>query len=108
MPPNRSDARLVSRPTVPFQADFQAFIAYLNLHVLFSSKNAKMLPATKAAGMEVPDEDQHRLGGVYASSAERYLSDREEQGESQSELAFDSLHLGAAFRLQGNSDNEQS
>lgn len=65
--------------------DSQAFIAYLNLHILFSNKSAKTLPAAKAAGMEIADEDQHRLGGVYASSADRFVSDREEQNESQSE-----------------------
>lgn len=59
----------------------QAFIAYLNIHMLFSNRNAAALPAAKAVPMHIEDEAQHRLGGAFAAAAERYASDREEQME---------------------------
>ena len=65
----------------------QAFIAFVNLHMLFAKKNESQLSAAKVTPLEVEDEAQHRLEGVFASVAERYASDladeREGQGESR-------------------------
>jgi hypothetical protein len=48
----------------------QAFIALLNLHILFSPRSNA--PAAKAAPLEMADEMQHKLGGAFMAAVERY------------------------------------
>lgn len=57
---------------------FQAFIAFINLHVLFSNRGEKAQPAAKAAGLEMATDKQHKLGGAFQAAVERYASDIEE------------------------------
>ena len=60
----------------------KAFIAFLNLHILFSSRSTA--PAAKAAPLAMEDEIQHRLGGVFQAAIERFGSDHE-ASQSQTE-----------------------
>ncbi|EIW69874.1 hypothetical protein TREMEDRAFT_68341 [Tremella mesenterica DSM 1558] len=64
----------------------QAFVYFINLHILFSSRNAKSAnahPAVKACPLSMADELQHRLGGSFQAMVDRYASDREESSEEE-------------------------
>ena len=63
--------------TLPADAS-QAFISFLNLHMLFSNRNPEPSPAAKACAHTLPDEIQHRLGGAFGAAAERNASELEE------------------------------
>jgi cohesin complex subunit SA-1/2 len=54
----------------------QAFICFINIHMLFSPKSQSL--AAKACPLSMPDEQQHRLGGAFAAAVERYAMDRDE------------------------------
>lgn len=63
----------------------QAFICFVNAHVLFSPRSPA--PAAKAASLKMADEVQHRLGGAFQAAVERYASDLDdgEGNEAQGE-----------------------
>jgi cohesin complex subunit SA-1/2 len=70
-------------------ADRQAFIAYVNVHILFSSKSENALPAAQACPLVMPSEIQSRLGGAFQAAVERYATDKEINGEEESQADND-------------------
>ncbi|ORY35894.1 hypothetical protein BCR39DRAFT_512886 [Naematelia encephala] len=67
----------------------QAFISFVNLHVLFSSRS--QAPAAKACPLLIADEVQHRLGGAFQAAVERYASDLEDSGAAAEDELDESL-----------------
>ena len=65
------DLKIVQNLTI------QAFIAYVNTHILFSPKSPNVLPAAQACPLVIESETQHRLGGAFQAVVERYASDKE-------------------------------
>lgn len=76
------------------RSDTQAFIAFINLHLLFSNRTAEPKPAARVAVLEMPTDKQHKLGGAFQSVVDRYASDIED-GLDEDE---DHLSLASAQR----------
>ncbi|KAK4687910.1 cohesin complex subunit SA-1/2, partial [Tremellales sp. Uapishka_1] len=75
----------------------QAFICFINLYVLFSTKPESPLPAASSCPLEMKDEQQHKLGGAFQAAVERYASDLEDT-ESEDHLSeFLFLQLVSVF-----------
>lgn len=58
-------------------ANNQAFITYVNVHILFSSKSENALPAAQACPLVMPSEVQMKLTGAFQAAVERYATDKE-------------------------------
>ncbi|KAL7422630.1 cohesin complex subunit [Cryptotrichosporon argae] len=61
----------------------QAFISFLNLHILFRSK------------LEIAEETQHKLSAAFATAVDRYASDHSTESDLDAEYIF--LQLVAVF-----------
>lgn len=64
------------------QLIWQAFITFVNTHILFSAKSQNPLPAAQACSLVIESEVQHRLGGAFQAAVERYASDKETADEA--------------------------
>lgn len=51
--------------------------------MLFAKKNGVAMPGSSVPPLEIEDEVQHRLEGVFASAAERYASDLAEEQDDE-------------------------
>jgi hypothetical protein len=85
MPQSQLSVRSVGLSRPSKTADRQAFIAYVNVHILFSSKSENALPAAQACPLVMPSEIQSRLGGAFQAAVERYATDKEINGEEESQ-----------------------
>ncbi|OXG45753.1 cohesin complex subunit SA-1/2 [Cryptococcus neoformans Bt120] len=65
----------------------QAFISFINTHVLFAKRAEGRggAPASDVCSVAVPDEIQHRLGGAFQAAIERYASVMETRSAGQEE-----------------------
>lgn len=81
----------------------QAFIAYINLFVVFQKRNEAFAPAAKVCALEMALDKQSRLGGAFQAAVERYATDIQDDDsddepsleEAQREFQF--LQLVSAF-----------
>ena len=86
--------RQVSCPRIRFRSHliFQAFMTFINVYILFSSKSQNALPAAQACPLVMPSEIQNKLGGAFQAAVERYASERamdEDQEEDEEQVDKD-------------------
>lgn len=60
------------------------------MHILYSARGHKLLPAAKVAALDMKSDKQHKLGGAFTAAVERYASDLEEtsQDDDDEELSL--------------------
>jgi hypothetical protein len=68
---------------------YEAFITFVNLHILFSAKakSQDVLPAAQACPLVMPAEIQTKLGGALQAAVERYATDRSVAQDAEDEDA---------------------
>lgn len=83
----------------------QAFLAYINLFMLFHKRNEAVAPAAKACALEMALDKQSRLGGAFQTAVERYATDvmnddsdeDDEPSLEEAQREFEFLQLVSAF-----------
>lgn len=81
----------------------QAFIAYINLFVVFQKRNESFAPAAKVCALEMALDKQSRLGGAFQGAVERYAADiqdddsDDEQSLEEAQREFQFLQMVSAF-----------